>query len=879
MLPTRRGADITARDPHDEPGVCATVLHDHLLVVATWVLPLGDLSKPRCDLLSSRDDGGICAGGLSGRSNPPFAPQTPQTATRSNQWAHGATPCRSHASAYPPRSGPRAASAQPMIGVWTRRRNKRRVPSRVTQCKKKERRKEGTMDTRRARTVFSLPAGLAALSSAGPLWIPPPLVVPPRLLPLCPDVSGGRRELDRRRPCGCQPLPGQRRSVRAGPPRALPPPRAATAGMLGVVALFVQLRRRRCERFDARSRTARRRGSLLDVARGEGAVHTPRPSLTRFPRVPLHPLTLGCLPGERLYGATQREGCSMAALPPDGIAAEDSSGQPPSMPAAMTASDGCGILRGRPHFPSPSSSLPSPTVELPPAVAYIEAIRRSMPPTQRLVTAEELAMWLEWRLVRASPTVSAWMAPVSPNEPADPTADILDDSLLAGLTALSLDAAYATESELRAVAAPSVKSTPPPVGSPAEALQAAAPVIPHPSRDGDLVDYRSSLYVPVHYDADAGLLCFAELDVVHAGFSQGWPTVHRGVLSTVTHESLVVGPHPGGLICAWWQSCANRAIRTAASCIFHRPSVSGGSASLLYSFRQVQVPADAVPSHASVGSDPPSSPRSSFLSAVASSQSNEDPMSRALAAYFSLAQGTYGTAQLPSPMLGGDVPCHEVTTGRYSMCSSPASMRQLLVAFAASRLRTRVRHVGPPRPPEGGRGGDDARGWRSADARPIAPRPGLVDVPEPVPGLRFPCPVGGCRYATSRRFNLGVHMRRVRHRSRLFSVIGHNFAWSARRPGGRWGGARWISFPRLILTRATEEVVPRRSDARDCLVVRTPTPSTARAVLAVSLQCSRLQPRISMEELRASSRRVPRSRRGWGRRARWGRGRRWQRVC
>lgn len=30
---------------------------------------------------------------------------------------------------------------------------------------------------------------------------------PPRLLPLCPAVSGGRRELDRRRPGGWQPPP------------------------------------------------------------------------------------------------------------------------------------------------------------------------------------------------------------------------------------------------------------------------------------------------------------------------------------------------------------------------------------------------------------------------------------------------------------------------------------------------------------------------------------------------------------------------------------------------------------------------------------------------------------------------------------------------
>lgn len=505
----------------------------------------------------------------------------------------------------------------------------------------------------------------------------------------------------------------------------------------------------------------------------------------------------------------------MAALSSDGIAADDSSERLRSMPAAMTASDGGGIPRGTPPFPTPPSSLPSPTVELSPAVAYIEAIRRSTPPTPRLVTAEELATWPEWRLVGASPTVAAWMAPVSPNEPADPTADDLDDSLLSGLTALSLDAAYATERELRAVAAPSIKSTPPPVGSPAAALQAAAPVIPPPSRDGDLVDHRSSLYVPVHYDAGAGLLCFAELDVVHAGFPQGWPTVHRGVLSTVTHESLVVGPQPGGLICARWQSCANRAIRTAASCIFHRPLASGGPASLLYSFRQVQVPADTALLRASVSSDPPSSPPSPLMSAVASPPSREDPMSDALATYFSLAQGTYGTAQLPSPVLGGDVPSHEVATGRHSICSSPASMRQLLVAFAAGRLRSRVRHVEPPRPPEGGRGGGDARGGRSADARPIAPRPGPVPVPEAASGLRFPCPVGGCRYATSRRFNLGVHMRRVRHRSRLLFCGRPNLSLNSATSGGeRRGGARWISFRASIL------LATRRrwcSSARTCV--------------------------------------------------------------
>lgn len=441
----------------------------------------------------------------------------------------------------------------------------------------------------------------------------------------------------------------------------------------------------------------------------------------------------------------------------------------------MTASDGGGLPLETETSPPPAppSSPPAPMAELTPAVAYVEAIRRSMPPTQRLVTAEELATWPECRLLNASPTVSAWMAPVSPFEPADPSVGAdLDDSLLTGLSALSLDAAHAADSELRAVMAPPVKAAPPPLGGPATDVPRTAPAIPPPSPGGDLVDSRSILYVPVHYDAEAGLLCFAQFDVIHAGFSQGWPAAHRGVLSTVTHESLVVGHQESGRVCARWQSCANQAMRMAACIILQRSQVSSGSAPLLFSFRQVQVPADAAPTSASVSAGPPFSPSTPFSPMGISPPRGADSMSHALATYLHRAQGMYGTAQLPSPLLGGGVPCDEVATGHQSLWCSPAPMRQVLVAFAASRLRSRVRHVEPPPLCRGrGGGGGEGRGRRGgADARPIAPRPGPVAIAKAASGLRFPCPVDGCRYATSRRFNLGVHMRRVRQRGGPFVV-------------------------------------------------------------------------------------------------------------
>lgn len=172
----------------------------------------------------------------------------------------------------------------------------------------------------------------------------------------------------------------------------------------------------------------------------------------------------------------------MAALPRNrDIPDNDSSEQPPST-STMAASDGEGLPSddGRPPMSATPSPPPTATAALPPAVAYVEAIRRSMPPTQRLVTAEELATLREWQLVNASPTVSAWMAPVSPNEPGDLSSgdDGVDDSLLAGLSALSLDAAHATDSDLRAVMALPVKAPRPAVADAAAAVPREPPATP-----------------------------------------------------------------------------------------------------------------------------------------------------------------------------------------------------------------------------------------------------------------------------------------------------------------------------------------------------------------------------------------------------------------
>lgn len=390
-----------------------------------------------------------------------------------------------------------------------------------------------------------------------------------------------------------------------------------------------------------------------------------------------------------------------------------------------------------------------------------------MPLSHRLVSPQELATWPEWRLMNRSPIVSNWMTPVCPTEPCDPVGESdLDESLLTGLTAVSLDAAYAAHSELRAMMAPPVKAAPNPLSRPES--QRGAQSIPPPSPDGDLVDSRSILYVPVHYDADEGLLCFARFDMIHAQFPNGWPPVHRGVLSTVTHESLVVGPQPGGLLCTWWQSCANRAMRTAACNVFLRAHQPGGSTTLLFSFRQLQMPAGATPTHLPISVDSSSSTPIPFSPAVTPPRAGANAMSHALVSWLSLAQGVHGVAQLPSPVLGDGVRSDEVATGRQTLLCSSASMRQLLVAATAGRIRSRVRHVGPPRPWGGCTGGgDERRGRQAVDARPIAPRPGPVGVAQAASGLRFPCPEEGCRYATSRRFNLGVHMRKVRQRGHL----------------------------------------------------------------------------------------------------------------
>lgn len=96
--------------------VCDIDLYNHLLVVATSVRALGDVSQPRCDLLPSPEMG-LWAGGLSGAGGPPPAPRTPRTATRCSQWAHGVTPCWGHASACPQMSVPRAVPVQAVVVV------------------------------------------------------------------------------------------------------------------------------------------------------------------------------------------------------------------------------------------------------------------------------------------------------------------------------------------------------------------------------------------------------------------------------------------------------------------------------------------------------------------------------------------------------------------------------------------------------------------------------------------------------------------------------------------------------------------------------------------------------------------------------------------
>jgi len=380
---------------------------------------------------------------------------------------------------------------------------------------------------------------------------------------------------------------------------------------------------------------------------------------------------------------------------------------------------------------------PSTASSFPPARKYVEAIRRSTPPGERRISTDELRALPEWRLLNASPVAAAWMAPVSPLEP---TEDV-PGGLLGGLSALSLDAAFAFDRELRAVAAaeppPLDPASPPPwADDPSEG--------PPPSPKGDLVDDRSTIVIPVHLDVSTGIMCVVLVDLLHEGFPGHWPYVHRGVVRLDTREALWAGINqPNGRLCATWSCHSDPALHKASSSIMLRAGAPEGDATLLTSYRSVCRPAIAsvVPRLT-----PPA---------------GTGALGEALTSFFQGMLGTYGCAQLPSPVLGGGraegEACSQMATSRNVATFSEPAMRRRLLAVVAGSLELRVRHVGAV---EGGDGAVPASAEAAAPYR-IAPRPGWAPTPPVATGLVFACGAPGCDYTSARRYNLSVHQRMV----------------------------------------------------------------------------------------------------------------------
>ena len=400
----------------------------------------------------------------------------------------------------------------------------------------------------------------------------------------------------------------------------------------------------------------------------------------------------------------------------------------PCLDASLTPSQQLEALLAVP--PSTASSFP-------PARRYVEAIRRSAPPAERRISTDEISALPEWRLLNASPVAAAWMAPVSPLVPTED----LPGGLLGSLSALSLDAAFAFDHELRAVAAaeppPQDPASPPPwAEDPSEG--------PPPSPKGDLVDSRSTIVIPVHLDVTTGIVCVALVDLLHEGFPGHWPYVHRGVVRLDTREALWAGINqPNGRLCASWSCHSDPALHKASSSILLRAAAPGGDATLLTSYRSVRRPASAsvVPQLT-----PPA---------------GTGALGEALTSFFQGRLGTYGSAQLPSPVLGGGhaegETCSEMATSRNVATFSEPAMRRRLLAVVASSMELRVRHVGAV---EGDDGAVPASAEAAAPYR-IAPRPGWAPTPPVATGLVFACGAPGCDYTSARRYNLSVHQRMV----------------------------------------------------------------------------------------------------------------------
>jgi len=439
--------------------------------------------------------------------------------------------------------------------------------------------------------------------------------------------------------------------------------------------------------------------------------------------------------------------------------------------------------------------------------AFVASIARCAATPPRAVSPAELSAWPEFRLwAAAPPVIAAWLEPASPFRTTTSAGGELDaaaNDARVGLPPLPPDILAA------AVAYDQVGHTAPTAPESASGGSSGAAAAAR-DRGGHVYMDRSTLLVPVHLDVATGLLAVAAYTERHLPMADlaalaavaPLPAFMRGVFDTANQEGLLLGVHPSGAVVTAWSATAPRERVLSSFSVFGRPLAgaagAAGDTMLRSGRRVVRQKADAAPCGGAADSARPAAAGRAGTGAVAV-PCHLSAAHAAVAAFRTSLAGTFGSAHVPSPMLGAaaappsaaDMAAGATVDG--AAPSSAATLRRLLQVAAG--------HLGvvPPLVEEDGGGGRlSALPSGGGSAPPMVAAP-WTDMsldrersPSPVRrcssegvAARYPCPVEGCGKFFTRPYNRKIVCAFGGGRGEGGRAIGRTSAWPNRRP--EWG--------------------------------------------------------------------------------------------
>jgi len=446
-------------------------------------------------------------------------------------------------------------------------------------------------------------------------------------------------------------------------------------------------------------------------------------------------------------------------------------------------------------------------------------------------------VWPEFRLwAAAPPAIVAWLEPASPcctTTPAGGGHDAAANDARAGLPPLLPDilAAAVAYDEV----GHTVPTAPESAGRGSSGTEAATR-----DRGSHLYMDRSTLLVPIHLDVATGLLAVAAYtehhlptaDLAALAAVPPVPAFMRGVFDMANQEGLLVGVLPSGAVVTAWSATAPREHALCSFSVFGRPpaGVAGaadaaGGTTLRSGRRVMRQKADAAPCGGAADSARPATAGRTGTGAVTAVPCHLAAAHAAVAAFRTSLAGTFGSAHVPSPMLGAAAtpPSAAAMAAGATVdgvaASSAATLRRLLQVAAG--------HLGvvPPlvegdgegrrlsTPPSGGGSAPSmgAAAWTTGSlGRERSTSPVRRCSSEGVTA-RYPCPAEGCGKFFTRPYNRKIVCASCGGRA-------EGGGQSAGRPRGqiddRSGGCRRGGPPPVV--------VACRDDCICCAVCRRP---------------------------------------------------------